>query len=70
MNIDIEVVLNKAFGGFELSQKAKELYCKRKNIQIFKYTWQKVDGKDVYRKWKDGIILFVKKRSLYIFLQL
>ena len=35
------IVLNKSYGGFELSEEAKELYCKYKGITLFKYNYDK-----------------------------
>ena len=37
--IKIKVVLNKDYGGFGLSEEAKNLYSKKKNYKLTKYVW-------------------------------
>lgn len=43
---EIDVVLNKKYGGFDLSDKAMELYLKRKGIQY--YIGNNVHGEPAY----------------------
>ena len=34
----MKIILNKCYGGFGISDKGYELYCKKKNLDLYRYT--------------------------------
>lgn len=43
-----KIILNKCFGGFELSKKGYELYAKKKGLELYTYTQNFENGKIKY----------------------
>ena len=54
----MKVILNKCYGGFDVSQEAYELYAKKKGIEIFTYKLECVNDKPIYRKTDTGSSIF------------
>ena len=52
-----KIILNKCFGGFELSKKAYELYAKKKGLELYTYTQNFENGKFKY-EYSDSEDLF------------
>lgn len=48
-----KIILNKCYGGFELSRKAYELYAKKKGLELYTYTNTIENNKCKY-KYSDG----------------
>lgn len=48
-----KIILNKCYGGFELSRKAYELYAKKKGLELYTYTSTIENNKWKY-KYSDG----------------
>ncbi len=53
-----KVILNKGYGGFELSRKAYELYAKKKGLELYTYTSTIENDKWKY-KYSDGSDFFM-----------
>lgn len=53
-----KVILNKGYGGFELSRKAYELYAKKKGLELYTYTGTVENNKWEY-KYSDGSDFFI-----------
>lgn len=54
----MKVILNKCYGGFDVSREAYELYAKKKGIEIFTYKLECVNDKPIYRKTDTGSSIF------------
>lgn len=54
----MKVILNKCFGGFDVSQEAYELYAKKKGIKLFPYELEIKNDKPIYRKIDAGSSIF------------
>ena len=52
-----KIILNKCYGGFDVSKKAYELYEKKKGLKLYAYTRNFENGKIKYR-YSDGEDLF------------
>ena len=52
-----KIILNKCYGGFELSKKAYELYAKKKGLELYTYTQNFENGKFKY-EYSDSEDLF------------
>ena len=53
----MEIVINKCFGGFSLSNKAEDLYAEKKGFKLYRYEQTKYvhsDSRNEYKKLKDG----------------
>lgn len=53
-----KIILNKCYGGFELSRKAYELYAKKKELELYTYTMTIENNKCKY-KYSDGSDFFI-----------
>lgn len=53
-----KIILNKCYGGFELSKKAYELYAKKKGLELYTYTMTIENNKCKY-KYSDGNDFFI-----------
>lgn len=53
-----KIILNKCYGGFELSRKAYELYVKKKGLELYTYTMTIENNKCKY-KYSDGSDFFI-----------
>lgn len=53
-----KIILNKCYGGFELSRKAYELYAKKKGLELYTYTGTVENNKWKY-KYSDGSDFFI-----------
>lgn len=53
-----KIILNKCYGGFELSKKAYELYAKKKGLELYVYTMTIENNKCKY-KYSDGSDFFI-----------
>lgn len=53
-----KIILNKCYGGFELSRKAYELYAKKKGLELYTYTNTIENNKCKY-KYSDGSDFFM-----------
>ena len=53
-----KIILNKCYGGFELSKKAYELYAKKKGLELYTYTMTIENNKCKY-KYSDGSDFFI-----------
>ena len=53
-----KIILNKCYGGFELSRKAYELYAKKKGLELYTYTMTIENNKCKY-KYSDGSDFFI-----------
>lgn len=53
-----KIILNKCYGGFELSKKAYELYAKKKGLELYTYTMTIENNKCKY-KYSDGSDFFM-----------
>lgn len=53
-----KIILNKCYGGFELSRKAYELYAKKKGLELYTYTMTIENNKCKY-KYSDGSDFFM-----------
>jgi len=54
-----KVILNKCFGGFDVSNEAYELYAKKKSLELFCYEWDIKDMKNpIYKYAKKDNALF------------
>lgn len=53
-----KIILNKCYGGFELSKKAYELYAKKKGLELYAYTMTIENNKCKY-KYSDGSDFFI-----------
>ena len=45
-----KVILNKCYGGFDVSDKAYQLYAKKKGLELFKYDMEFRDKRVLYKK--------------------
>ena len=54
----MKVILNKCYGGFDVSQEAYELYAKKKGIEIFAYKLECTNNKPIYKKTDTGSSIF------------
>lgn len=45
-----KVILNKCYGGFQVSDKAYQLYAKKKGLELFKYDMEIRNGEFFYKK--------------------
>lgn len=45
-----KVILNKCYGGFQVSDKAYQLYAKKKGLELFKYDMEFRDKRFFYKK--------------------
>ena len=54
-----KIILNKCYGGFDLSKKAYELYAKKKGLELYTYTMTIENNKCKY-KYSDGSDFFMK----------
>lgn len=52
-----KIILNKCYGGFELSKKAYELYAKKKGLELYTYT-QNIENGNFKYEYSDGEDLF------------
>lgn len=48
-----KIILNKCYGGFDLSKQAYELYAKKKGLELFTYS-PEVDNGDFIYKYSNG----------------
>lgn len=53
-----KIILNKGYGGFDLSKKAYELYAKKKGLELYTYTMTIENNKYKY-KYSDGSDFFM-----------
>lgn len=53
-----KIILNKCYGGFELSKKTYELYAKKKGLELYTYTMTIENNKCKY-KYSDGSDFFI-----------
>lgn len=53
-----KIILNKCYGGFDLSKKAYELYAKKKGLELYTYTMTIENNKCKY-KYSDGSDFFI-----------
>ncbi len=53
-----KIILNKCYGGFELSRKAYELYAKKKGLELYTYAMTIENNKCKY-KYSDGSDFFI-----------
>lgn len=53
-----KIILNKCYGGFDLSKKAYELYAKKKGLELYTYTNTIENNKCKY-KYSDGSDFFI-----------
>lgn len=44
-----KIILNKCFGGFDVSEKAYKLYAKKKGLDLFKYKYTIENRKVIYK---------------------
>lgn len=44
-----KIILNKCFGGFDVSEKAYKLYAKKKGLDLFKYKYTFENSKVIYK---------------------
>ena len=51
----MKLILNKCFGGFDLSKDAYELYAEKKGIKVYEYYQDYKKGLDYFKKGNDGI---------------
>lgn len=45
-----KVILNKCYGGFDVSKEAYELYAKKKGINLYLYENDFIDRKNIYKR--------------------
>lgn len=50
----MKIILNKTYGGFDVSQKAYELYAEKKGLELFKYSSDFNFEKVTYTKIEDA----------------
>ena len=54
-----KVILNKCYGGFQVSDKAYQLYAKKKGLKLFKYDYIYKNAKIFYKKSNKEDSLFM-----------
>ena len=47
-----KVILNKCYGGFDVSYKAYQLYAKKKGLKLYMYKLEVTDNGNIYKKVK------------------
>lgn len=53
-----KVILNKCFGGFDVSKEAYMSYAKKKGLTLYLYRTELIDGKFIYKKVNDDNSIF------------
>ena len=54
----MKVILNKCFGGFDVSKEAYMLYAKKKGLTLYLYGSDYIDRKFIYKKVNDDNSIF------------
>ena len=49
----MKIILNKCFGGFDVSNEAYNLYAKKKNLNLYFYSSEYIDHQFIYKKVND-----------------
>ena len=49
----MKIILNKCFGGFDVSNEAYKLYAKKKNLNLYLYSSEYIDHQFIYKKVND-----------------
>lgn len=54
----MKIILNKCFGGFDVSRDAYELYAEKKGIEVYEYYQDHKRGFGYFKKGNDGLCKF------------